>query len=158
QAALVSGPTSVYDGADGLPNLDDLVGRIDGAARIAIVAGKGAMWQPVSEAIVKLAERLGAPVAHTRDGHAAMPTVHPLAMAVWWGPARSHPTALKIVAEADLVLGVGVRSGTEIGVGLTGGPAPVVLLDASDDPNPVNGPAIGSIGQLAAVVEKLAAT
>ena len=121
QAALVSGPTSVYDGADDLPNLDDLVSRIDGAARIAIVAGKNAMYQPVSEAIVKLAERLGAPVAHTWDGHGAMPTVHPLSMGVWWGAARSHPTALEVVGAADLVLGVGVRAGTEMGVGLLGG-------------------------------------
>lgn len=158
QAALVSGPTSVYDGADGLPNLDALVAKIDGAARIAIVAGKGAMWQPVSEAIVKLAERLGAPVAHTWDGHAAMPTVHPLSLAVWWGPARSHPTALKTVAEADLVLGIGVRPGTEMGAGLLEGKNTVVLLDASDDPSPGTGPAIGSVGQLAAAVEKLATT
>src|SRR4051794_19136660 len=63
QAALVAGPTSVYDGADDLPNLDDLVARIDGASRIAIVAGKNAMYPAVSEAIVALAERLGAPVA-----------------------------------------------------------------------------------------------
>jgi acetolactate synthase-1/2/3 large subunit len=157
QAGLVVGPTSVYDGADSLPNLDDLVARIDGAARIAIVAGKGAMWGPVSEAIVTLAERLGAPVAHTWDGHASMPTVHPLSMGVWWGAARSHPTAAKLVAEADLVLGIGVRPGTEVGVGLQGEPAPVVLLDASDDPSPTTGPALGSVGQLAAAVEKLAA-
>lgn len=157
QAALVSGPTSVYDGADDLPSLDALVARIDGASKIAIVAGKGAMWGPVSDALVKLAERLGAPVAHTWDGHAAFPTTHPLSMAVWWGPARSHPTALKVVAEADLVLGIGVRPGTEMGVGLSGGSAPVVFLDASDDPSPTSGPAIASVGQLAAAVEKLAA-
>ena len=38
----------------------------------------------------------------------------------------------------------------------TSGAAPVVLLDASDDPSPMTGPAIASIGQLAAAVEKLA--
>jgi len=64
----------------------------------------------------------------TWDGHAAMPTVHPLSMGVWWGPARSHPTALTLVAEADLVLGIGVRPGTEVGVGLLGGDNAVVLL------------------------------
>jgi acetolactate synthase-1/2/3 large subunit len=158
QAALVSGPTSVFDGADGLPSLDDLVARIDALGRIAIVAGKGAMWQPVGEAIVRLAERLGAPVAHTWDGHAAMPTVHPLSMGVWWGAVRSHPTALQLVAEADLVLGIGVRAGTEAGLGLLAGrDGAVVLLDATDDPSPGVGPAIGSVGQLAAAVEGLAA-
>lgn len=158
QATLVAGPTSVYDGADGLPDLDAVVKQIDGAAKVVIVAGKGATWQPVTEALVKLAERLGAPVAHTWDGHGAMPTVHPLSVAVWWGPARSHQTALALVNEADLVIGVGVRAGTEMGVGLLGGPAPCVLLDATDDPAPTSGPAIGSVGQLVAALEKLAAT
>ncbi|MGE3912163.1 MAG: thiamine pyrophosphate-binding protein, partial [Chloroflexota bacterium] len=155
QAALVSGPTSVFDGADALPDLSSLVAQIDGAATIAIVAGKNAMWQPVTDGLVRLAERLGAPVAHTWDGHAAMPTVHPLSMGVWWGPARSHPTALKAVTEADLVIGVGVRAGTEMGQGLLGGPAACVLLDATDEATP-HGPALHSIGALAAAVDALA--
>jgi len=158
QATLVSGPTSVYDVADELPSLNDVIATIDGATRIAIVAGKNAMYPAVSEAIVKLAERLGAPVAHTWDGHGSMPTVHPLSLGVWWGAARSHPTALEIVGAADLVLGVGVRAGTEMGVGLQSGEAPVVLLDATDDASPTTGPAIGSIGALAAAVERLAAS
>jgi len=157
QATLVEGPTSVFDGADSLPNLDDLVTQIDNAARVAIVVGKGAMWQPVSEAVVRLAERIGAPVAHTWDGHAAMPTVHPLSIGVWWGTTRSHPAAQSAVDGADLVLGVGVRAGTEAGIGLTGGRAPVVLLDAADEASG-HGPAIQSVGQLAAVVEALAET
>jgi acetolactate synthase I/II/III large subunit len=156
QAALVEGPTSVYDGADERPDLDALIRQIDSAARVVIVAGKGAMWQPVSEALVKLAERLGAPVCHTWDGHGAMPTVHPLSVAVWWGPARSHQTALQLVNEADLVLGVGVRAGTEMGAGLLGGPAPCVLLDPTDEPGAF-GPHVGSVGQLVAALEGLTA-
>lgn len=155
QATLVSGPTSIYDGADGLPSLDGVVKQIDGAAKIVIVAGKGAMFQPVTEQLVKLAERLGAPVCHTWDGHGAMPTIHPLSVAVWWGTGRSHQTALQLVDEADLVIGVGVRAGTEMGAGLLGGKAPCVLLDASDDPNPTWGPALGSVGQLVAALEGL---
>src|SRR6266536_2962614 len=135
QATLVEGPTSVFDAATALPDLASLVSQIDGAAKVVIVVGKNAMWQPVSEAVVRLAERLGAPVAHTWDGHAAMPTVHPLSIGVWWGAARSHPAALEIVNTADLVLGIGVRPGTEAGVGLAGGPAPVVILDPADAPS-----------------------
>lgn len=157
QATLVEGPTSVDDGADSLPDLAGLVSQIDGAAKVAIVVGKGAMWQPVSEAVVRLAERIGAPVAHTWDGHAAMPTVHPLSVGVWWGPARSHPTALDVVNTADLVIGIGVRPGTEAGIGLAGGPAPVVILDPSDEPSGA-GPRIASVGQLAAAVDALAET
>ena len=145
----------MFDGADSLPNLDALVTQIDGAARVAIVVGKGAMWQSVSDAVVRLAERIGAPVAHTWDGHAAMPTVHPLSIGIWWGAARSHPAAQTVVDEADLVLGVGVRARTG-GIGLAGGKAPVLLLDAADQPSSVGGPAIRSVGQLAAVVEALA--
>jgi acetolactate synthase-1/2/3 large subunit len=157
QATLVEGPTSVYDGADGLPDLASLVAQIDGARRVAIVVGKGAMWQPVSEAVVRLAERLGAPVAHTWDAHASMPTVHPLSMGLYWGAARSHPTVLDIVKTADLVLGVGVRPGTEAGVDLAAGPAPLVILDPSDTPSG-GGPLIRSVGQLVSVVDALADT
>jgi acetolactate synthase-1/2/3 large subunit len=157
QAELTVGPGSVYDAGDGLPNLDDIVTQLDGAKKVAIVAGKGALWAKLTDAIVALAERLGAPVAHTWDGHAAMPTVHPLSMGVWWGAARSHPTALAAVAEADLVLGIGVRAGTEMGVDLLKGPAPVMLLDATDEGAERNGPALRSVGQLIAAVEALAA-
>src|SRR5205823_4542731 len=45
----------------GAVDLDPLVARIDRAGRIAIVAGKGAWWPPVSARLVRLAERLGAP-------------------------------------------------------------------------------------------------
>jgi acetolactate synthase-1/2/3 large subunit len=152
----VEGPTSVFDAPDGLPDLAGLIGQIDGATRIAIVIGKNAMWQPVSEAAVRLADRLGAPVAHTWDGHAAMPTTHPLSVGVWWGASRSHPAALAAVNEADLVLGIGVRAGTEAGVGLLDGPAPVVLLDPADAPASNSDPSIGSVGQLVAVLGALA--
>ena len=91
------------------------------------------MWQPVSEAVVRLAERLGAPVAHTWDAHAAMPTVHPLSMGLYWGAARSHPTVLDVVKTADLVLGIGVRPGTEAGVDAAG-PAPSCCSSPSDTP------------------------
>jgi acetolactate synthase-1/2/3 large subunit len=157
QAELTVGPGSVYDAGGNLPNLDDVVNQLDGAAKIAIVVGKGALWARLTDAIVALAERLGAPVAHTWDGHAAMPTVHPLSMGLWWGAARSHPMALTAVAEADLVLGIGVRAGTEMGVDLLKGPAPVILLDATDEGAERSGPALRSVGQLLAAVEALAA-
>ena len=111
-------------------------GRL-GTVRVSLepFVERGLAAAEVLESVV-LPERLGAPVAHTWDGHGAMPTVHPLSMGVWWGAARSHPTALDVVGAADLVLGVGVRAGTEMGAGLLGGKAPVVLLDATDDANP----------------------
>jgi acetolactate synthase-1/2/3 large subunit len=89
------------------------VERIDTAGRIAIVAGKGAGWPAVSAALTWLAEQVQAPVAHTWDGHGAMPTVHPLSIGLWRGQAGSHPLAAEAIEQADLVLGVGVRRDTE---------------------------------------------
>ena len=88
-----------------------------------------------------------------------MPTVHPLSLGVWWGAARSHPAALEIVGEADLVLGIGVRAGTEVGVGLLNGEGQrrAARRDGRREARRT-GPALGSVGQLAAAVEKLAAS
>jgi acetolactate synthase-1/2/3 large subunit len=93
--------------------IDEAIGRIDEAKTVAIVVGKNAWWPTVSAQVVRLAERLCAPVAHSWDGHAAMPTIHPLSIGVYRGAGGSHPAAYQAVADADLVLGIGVRSGTE---------------------------------------------
>jgi acetolactate synthase I/II/III large subunit len=138
-------------------HLPSLIARIDSAKRVAIVAGKGAWWSQVSEELVRLAERLGAPVAHTWDGHAAMPTVHPLSAGVWWGTVRSDPTAARLISEADLVLGVGVRAGTEAALGLSEAVADrLLLLDATDPEDASGGPAIPSITALAETLGALA--
>ena len=148
QATLVAGPTSVYDGADGLPSLDDLVARIDGAARDRDrrrararcgrrSARRSSGWPSGS----------GAPVAHTWDGHAAMPTVHPLSIGRLVGPGPQPPDGARARGRGR----PGARDRRAArhrgwASGWLGGPAPVVLLDASDEPSPSTGPAIGSVG------------
>jgi acetolactate synthase-1/2/3 large subunit len=114
--------------------LDEALARIDAAPTVAIVVGKGAWWPVVSAQVVRLAERLGAPVAHSWDGHAAMPTVHPLSIGVYRGPAGSHPVAHDAIVAADLVLGIGVRPGTETAAQLTDllGDR-LLLLDTADE-------------------------
>ena len=140
-------------------DLASLIARIDRAGRIAIVAGKGAWWPVVSAPMVRLAERLGAPVAHTWDGQAAMPTVHPLSIGPWGPSTGSHPFAAAAIDEADLVLGIGVRAGT--------GPARdliavagdrVLLLNATDGPtgDAAEGFCAGSLAALAAALGELA--
>ena len=138
-------------------DLDALIARIDRAGRVAIVAGKGAWWPPVSAQLVRLAERLGAPVAHSWDGHAAMPTVHPLSVGLWWGAGRSHPTAGRLVSEADLVLGVGVRQGTEtaLDLGAEAGER-LLLLDVADALDPSRNSGIPSVTALATTLAALA--
>src|SRR5207253_8826354 len=98
--------------ADIARDLDRALERIRAARRPVIVAGKGAWYPLASAALVALAEALEAPVCHTWEGHGAMPTVHPLSL----GPYRvmqSHPAVLAELAAADLIVGVGVRVGTE---------------------------------------------
>src|SRR5579884_32937 len=121
--------------AEPAADLDRLIARIDAASTIAIVAGKGAWWPAVSAELPTLAEALGAPVAYTWDGHAAMPTGHPLHLGMYRGE-WSHPEVLAYLRQSDLVLGVGIRPGTEAARALPpecGGP--FVCLMAADDPD-----------------------
>lgn len=140
-----------------LPDLTSLINRIEKAGRIAIVAGKGAWWPTASQQLVRLAEQLAAPVAHTWDGHAAMPTAHPLSIGVWRsGSAGSHPAAAAVVEEADLVLGIGVRRGSEPATELaaTAGER-LVLVNAADDVTTAVGYEAASVEAFAALLATL---
>ncbi|MDQ6907970.1 MAG: thiamine pyrophosphate-binding protein [Chloroflexota bacterium] len=137
--------------------IDDAIRRIEGSQRVAIVVGKNAWWPAVSGQVVRLAERLGAPVAHSWDGHAAMPTVHPLSIGVYRGADGSHPAAYREVAEADLVLGIGVRAGTETAAQLAEQIGDrLLLIDATDEPDGALTVAAPSIAALAEAVSALA--
>ncbi|MBV9546669.1 MAG: thiamine pyrophosphate-binding protein, partial [Chloroflexi bacterium] len=142
---------------DVAPDLDRALERIRRAQHPVIVAGKGAWYPMVSAALVTLAEALEAPVCHTWEGHGAMPTVHPLSL----GPYRvleSHPLVLSELAAADLIVGVGVRPGTEPFEALRGDYGERLLIfDSSDTPNGRYGPSIGSVGSLAASLRAVAA-
>ena len=146
ESALRAGPsafeqvpprrTSVADGPAGAapPDLDRLVAHIDAARRVTIVAGKGAWWPRVSAALVDFAQRVGAVVLHTWDGHGAMPTTHPLSAGVWYPNDRGTREGTRLVNDADLVVGIGVRPGTEAAAGLLGAVGSrCVLLDAGDE-------------------------
>jgi acetolactate synthase I/II/III large subunit len=115
-------------------NVAAIIDRIDASANIALVAGKNAFWPEVSDALVSLAEHLQAPVVHLWDSHGAMPTVHPLSLGLWRA-GNSNEFVDTTLDAADLVIGVGVRRGTEGGVGLTHllGER-FVIVDAVDDP------------------------
>jgi acetolactate synthase-1/2/3 large subunit len=131
--------------------------RIRAARHPIIVAGKGAWYPLVSGALVAFAEALEAPVCHTWEGHAAMPTVHPLSL----GPYRvmdTHPAVLHELGAADLIIGVGVRVGTEPFLALQSDYGErLLILDAADVPEVEYGPSIGSVASLAASLRSLAA-
>ena len=137
--------------------IDDAVGRIEESQRVVIVVGKNAWWPTVSGQVVRLAERLGAPVAHSWDGHAAMPTVHPLSIGVYRGAGGSHPAAYQAVTSADLVLGIGVRPGTETAAQLAEQVGKrLLLIDAADAPDGALTVAAPSITALAEAVSAMA--
>lgn len=155
EPAVSEPDSSIVNRQSTIGDLKPLIERIDRAGSIAIVAGKGAWWPTVSKQLVRLAERLGAPVAHTWDGQAAMPTVHPLSIGPWGPSTGSHPIATQAIAEADLVLGIGVRAET--------GPAQDLLKEAGDRVLLINatdgqeeGYCVGSLGALTAALDALA--
>ncbi|MBV9357530.1 MAG: thiamine pyrophosphate-binding protein [Chloroflexi bacterium] len=140
------------------PDLDRALERLRAARRPIIVAGKGAWYPLASAALVAFAEALEAPVCHTWEGHGAMPTVHPLSL----GPYRVLETLPAVEREldaADLIVGVGVRVGTESYRALDQAyPDRLLILDAADLPMPEVGPTIDSVPSLAASLRALAAT
>jgi acetolactate synthase-1/2/3 large subunit len=144
-------PAPVPTGAPA-PGLDRLVRRLDAARQIGIVAGKGAWWPTVSAELPELAEALGAPVAHTWDGHAAFPTGHRLNLGMWRGD-WSHPEVRAVLRQCDLVLGIGVRPGTEAARYIPsdcGGS--FVCLMASDNPGSADVLEIDSMASLEATL------
>src|ERR1051326_5943113 len=74
---------------------------LESAQRPAIYAGGGVVAGNASEALRKLAERLQWPVVMSPNGRGALDDRHPLALT--WVAGRA------VLAEADLVLGVGSR-------------------------------------------------
>lgn len=78
------------------------------AERPVIVAGNGAVLSRAGEAILQLAELLGAPVATSQTAKGAIPEDHPLSVGVigWHG----NPVAHELIREyADVVLVLGYR-------------------------------------------------
>ena len=138
------------------PDLEQVLERIRTAQHPVIVAGKGAWYPDVSNALIALAEALEAPVCHTWEGHGAMPTVHALSL----GPYRimdTHPAVLQELGSADLILGVGVRVGTEPFLALQSDDrGRLLILDPADEPTGAYGPWIGSVPSLAASLRALA--
>ena len=101
------------------------------AARPLILAGGGT--RRAAGDVLRLAERVGAPVAHTLMGTGVLPPDHPqlLGMIGFWG----SPTANRLAREADVILAVGTRfpetdsSSWEQGVTFSIPPTRLIHLD-----------------------------
>jgi acetolactate synthase I/II/III large subunit len=138
-----------------IPDVNDIAQRINASERVAIVAGKNAFWPEVSKGVVSLAEHLQAPAAHVWDSHGAMPTVHPLSIGLW-REGNSNEFIEKTFDDAGLVLGIGVRRGTESEIGLSNRLGNrFVIVDAVDEPEPDGHLGAQSVDALAGTLQRI---
>jgi acetolactate synthase-1/2/3 large subunit len=82
--------------------------------RPLILAGGGVVSAGAESLLVRLAERLGAPVQHTLNGKTAFPASHPLAAGLTWSRATADVSGMAdfispLFAAADGLLAVGCR-------------------------------------------------
>jgi acetolactate synthase-1/2/3 large subunit len=92
----------------------EAVRLIAGWRKPLLIAGGGVIRSGAESVLVRLAERLGAPVFHTFQGKCAIPGDHPLAARLPWSRATSDLTNMEsfmspLFKEADGVLAVGCR-------------------------------------------------
>lgn len=79
------------------------------AQRPVIIAGNGVRMSQAQAALLRLAERLGVPVATTGSGKGVFPETHPLALGVFGNFGLEAANA--VVAAADVVLAVATKLG-----------------------------------------------
>ncbi len=87
--------------------LREAVSCIRAAKKPIIIAGGGVIYSEASEALKKLVETTGIPVAETFAGKGSLPYNHPSNLGAVG--ATGTPGANEITAEADLVIGIGTR-------------------------------------------------
>jgi acetolactate synthase-1/2/3 large subunit len=101
-----------------------------GAKRPLLYVGLGAAG--AGAGLLRLAERLEAPVATTLSGKGVVPETHPLAM--WPGlGAAAPPFVREVTAGCDATLAIGCRF-AEVGTGSYGWVPPSPLVHADADP------------------------
>src|SRR5437764_6999081 len=77
------------------------------ARRPLVVAGGGVIYSEATDALLRLVESAGIPVAETQAGKGSLPYDHPLALGAVG--ATGTLAANRIAADADIVIGVGTR-------------------------------------------------
>jgi acetolactate synthase-1/2/3 large subunit len=108
--------------------------------RPLLLAGGGAVSAGAGPALMRVADRLGAPVFHTAMGKSAVPADHPLAGGLPWHRATSDLTNMAdcfspLFAEADALLAVGCRF-TQLATGSWTMPRPLGKSIAQIDVDP----------------------
>ena len=102
-------PQRVERGAGGEQSLNAAAELLANAKFPVILAGGGVVLGNAGDKLQALAERLGAPVATGYLRNDAFPASHPL----WVGPLgyQGSKAAMKLIAQADVVLALGSRMG-----------------------------------------------
>ena len=130
-ALLASHPVSVARPGAAPAAIAQMSQRLADAQRPLILAGGGAI--DAAEALTRLAEQLGAPVALTINAKGMLPSSHPLLI----GSTQSLVATRALVAEADVVLAIGTElAETDYDVTFAGGfEIPGALLRIDIDPD-----------------------
>jgi sulfoacetaldehyde acetyltransferase len=102
-------PMRVERGAGGEKSLHDAAELLASAKFPVIISGGGVVLGNAVEECKALAERLGAPVVNGYLRNDSFPASHPL----WAGPLgyQGSKAAMKLIAMADVVIGLGSRMG-----------------------------------------------
>jgi len=87
--------------------LERAAGLIRGAKKPLIIAGGGVIYSEASEALARLAQRTGIPVAETQAGKGSLPFDHPQNLGAIG--VTGTPGANVAAREADLVITIGTR-------------------------------------------------
>ena len=102
-------PMRVERGAGGENSLNAAADMLANAKFPVILSGGGVVMGDAVEEVKALAERLGAPVVNGYLRNDSFPASHPL----WCGPLgyQGSKAAMKLIAQADVVLALGSRLG-----------------------------------------------
>lgn len=131
----------------------EAVRLLDGAQRPAVVAGGGVLRARAHEPLLRLAERLRAPVATTFGGTEVFPRDHPLALQSW----MEDRSMTEVLEDADVLLVVGSGLGELSSNYHSFSPkGPVVQVDADRGVLESNVPALGIHADARLTLEALA--
>jgi acetolactate synthase-1/2/3 large subunit len=141
--------------------VERLAGLLAGWRRPVIVAGGGVVTGGAEALLVRVAERLGAPVFHTAMGKCVIPSAHPLAAGLPWFQATSDLTNMEaffspLLRETDGLLAVGCRF-TQLTTGSWSMPRPPALAQIDIDPEEIGRHYPVTLGILADAGETLRA-
>ncbi|MGH2409786.1 MAG: thiamine pyrophosphate-binding protein, partial [Chloroflexota bacterium] len=126
------------------------------AERPVIYAGWGVISADASEALIRLAELLGAPVATSIKGKGAIPDRHPLCLGCAWAAEVRESPAL---AKADVMVAIGTRFTLRTAAwGRVPIPPTLIQIDADDTALGCTVPVdLGLVGDARSTLEQLTA-